>query len=65
MNENKSCKRMKLSCMELKSECSQKLGNAFGERQWSFKCRKALGKKAANKLVKIYCPKTCETCGKS
>ena len=64
MTQKLHCKKLKLTCAELKHHCEKKLGRVLGKSKHAKKCKRAL-REDGNKPVKDFCELNCQLSGKT
>ena len=67
-SEVKACKKLKrkrkLTCSKLSSKCNSTIKSILGRSKRARKCLKKMPMPERNTMVKLYCNKSCNECGK-
>ena len=59
-----NCKKLKLDCLKLSSNCNSKLGSLLRKSSTTKKFLKKLSRSERKKKIKRYCQETCRECGR-
>ena len=67
-SEVKACRKLKrkrkLNCSKLSANCSSTIESILGRSKRARKCLKKMPMSERNTMVKLYCNKSCNECGK-
>ena len=67
-SEVKVCRKLKrkrkLTCSKLSSKCNSTIKSILGRSKRARKCLKKMPMSERNTMVKVYCNKSCDECGK-